>query len=77
GLGSGNDAAFLAWSDTRLADQETGAQDIFGARVTLSGAGVSWAPVLIALFVTLGVVGVALFVLAARRRRSAESPAEA
>ena len=77
GLGSGNDAAFLAWSDTRLADQETGAQDIFGARVTLSDAGISWVPVLIVLFVTLGLVGVALFVLAARRRRSAESPAEA
>lgn len=77
GLGSADDAAFLAWSDTRLADQETGAQDIFGARVSLSGDGISWLPVLIALSVALGLVGVGLFVLAARRRSGAGAPAEA
>ncbi|MDP9020962.1 MAG: hypothetical protein M3N25_09210, partial [Actinomycetota bacterium] len=67
GLGSADGAAFLAWSDTRLADQETGAQDIFGARIALSQGGISWAAILIALSVALGLVGLALLVMAARR----------
>ncbi len=67
GLGSADGGAFAAWSDTRLADQETGAQDIFGARVALSQGGISWAAILIALSVALGLVGLALLVMAARR----------
>lgn len=55
-----------AWSDTRLADRETGAQDIFGARVALSqGHLLGRHPH--RLSVALGLVGLALLVMAARR----------
>lgn len=38
-VGSADDAAFIAWSDTRLANRDTQAQDVFGAWVEVGDDG--------------------------------------
>jgi hypothetical protein len=68
-LAAGGEAAFLAWSDTRLADPATDAQDIFGAEANVSGPGSPWTQVVVFVSAALGLTGVAPL-LAARRRRS-------
>ena len=69
GLGSGEDGAYVAWSDTRLGNADTSAQDIFGA-VGESGDGESSARVVVlAVEIAVIVVGLVLLAIAARRRR--------
>lgn len=70
-LSSGERTAFVAWSDTRLGNNESAAQDIFGTQVDLSARGISWPLVVIILSVVLAIVGIGLLILAARRRSSA------
>ncbi len=76
GLGSSDEAAVVTWSDTRLANQGTAAQDIFGARVELSGGRSVWLQIVIALSVALALVGIGLLI-AARRRRSSSTASTA
>ncbi|HEX2046862.1 MAG TPA: sialidase family protein [Acidimicrobiales bacterium] len=70
-VGSADDGVFVAWSDTRLANADTQAQDIFGAWIEVEdgGGGVSSRALLIAAEVALIVAGVVLLVLVARNRR--------
>lgn len=72
-VGSSDKGVFVAWSDTRLANPDTQAQDIFGARVEVpdSGGGISGRAWLIAAEVALIVAGLALLVGVARRRGKA------
>ncbi|MFP5371541.1 MAG: sialidase family protein [Actinomycetes bacterium] len=70
GVASGDGAAVVAWSDTRLADAETAAQDVFAARVSLGPERSGWLAVLIAVSLVLAVAGVALLLVARRSRRS-------
>lgn len=75
GLGSGKDGAYVAWSDTRLGDADTGAQDIFGAVETIeegSSSSARW--LILGAEIVLIVAGVALLVTAAVRRRSGGGP---
>lgn len=68
-VGSADDAAFVAWSDTRRADEITAAQDLYGTAVVLDEGGASGGQIAIAaVAVILAVAGVAL--LAASRLRS-------
>lgn len=47
GLTSTDAGAYAAWTDTRLGDQNTGRQDVFGAEVDLGGGGLLSGPVLL------------------------------
>ncbi len=76
GLGSSDAATVVTWSDTRLANQGTAAQDIFGASVELSGGRSVWLQIVIALSVALALVGIGLLI-AARRRRSSSTASTA
>lgn len=67
-LGSGEEGAYVAWSDTRLADPTTDAQDVFGARVGLSSGGGPWLQIAIAVSVALGLIGAGLLLVTLRRR---------
>lgn len=70
-VGSAPDGVFVAWSDTRRADPDTQAQDIFGAAVDLSED--SSSTLTIGLLVAAGVlavVGLALGGMALARRRA-------
>ncbi|CAN5688159.1 hypothetical protein BH24ACT26_BH24ACT26_02470 [soil metagenome] len=80
GIGSADDMAYFAWSDTRLGNQDTSAQDIFGTAVTFpSGAdsalGLSGRSLLLGAELFLIGAGLALFigtaVIRARSRRGA------
>jgi hypothetical protein len=72
GLGSGRRHLYIAWSDTRLGNERTSAQDIFGARASVSsGGGISWRAVVIAAEVALLLVGIALLTGAVVLRRRA------
>ena len=68
GLGSGDDGAYVAWSDTRLGDADNSAQDIFGAVGESGDEGSSASWVVLAAEIALLVVGIALLAIAARRR---------
>lgn len=72
GLGSRDRSAFVAWSDTRLGDKGTAAQDIFGAQVDFSAKDAPWLRPVLVLSVALALVGIGLLVLAARRRNSSK-----
>ena len=72
-LASGDDHAYVAWSDTRLGNDDNGAQDIFGAALTLEDGGSSTRGLVIALEVLVGLVGVGLLAATALRRRGASS----
>ena len=72
GLGSGERQAYLAWSDTRLGNPDTSAQDIFGATASFSGGGgISGRGLLLAAELALIVAGVALLAGAVVLRRRA------
>ena len=69
GVGSSDRRAFVAWSDTRLGDTETSAQDIFGVPMDhRSPTSPGWW-LLIGAEVALALAGVGLL-LAVRRRRA-------
>lgn len=74
-VGSSNKGVFVAWSDTRLANLDTQAQDIFGARIVVSGddGGISGRTWLIVAEVVLIAAGLVLLVLVARRRKAVPS----
>lgn len=71
GLTSDEDGAFAAWTDTRLGNQNTGRQDVFGARIDHGGGGLRIGAVL--LVVGLVIVGTAL-IWSERRRAVAARP---
>lgn len=74
GLGSSDRRAFVAWSDTRLGNTNTSAQDIFGVPIDHgSPASLGWW-LLIGLEVALALAGVGLL-LAVRRRRAVDRAA--
>ncbi len=81
GLGSGQSHLYAAWSDTRLGNARTSAQDIFGARASVSsGGGISWRTLVLAAEIALVVGGVALLagaVVLRRRARRRPVPMEA
>lgn len=78
GVGSSDEAAIVTWSDTRLANPGTAAQDIYAARVALSDGRTVWLPIVISLSVALALAGIGLLVMARRRRSpSSASTAEA
>jgi hypothetical protein len=76
GLGSGRRHLFVAWSDTRLGNERTSAQDIFGARASISsGGGISWKTVVLAAEVILVIAGIGLLIGAlVLRRRARRQP---
>ena len=74
GLGSGQDGAYVAWSDTRLGNADNGAQDIFGAVEAPGDDGSSARVVVLVIEIVLIVAGVALLVTAAMRRRGGGGP---
>lgn len=69
GLASGREAAYVAWSDTRLGDADTSAQDIFGAVGEAGDSGVSARWLVLGAELVLLAVGIALLIAAAARRR--------
>lgn len=80
GIASADDKAFHAWSDTRLGNEDTSAQDIFGTAVTFpsdtdSTLGLSGGSLLLGAELFLIGAGLALFigtaVIRTRARRSA------
>lgn len=74
GLGSGEDGAYVAWSDTRLGNADDAAQDIFGA-VEAPGESASSARWLIlGAEIVLLTAGIALLATAAARRRGGGGP---
>jgi hypothetical protein len=72
-LASGEDHAYVAWSDTRLGNDDNGAQDIFGAALALEEGGSSTRALVVAAEVLVALVGVGLLAAAALRRRGASS----
>lgn len=72
-LASGEDHAFVAWSDTRLGDQDNGAQDIFGATMAMEEGGSSTRALVVAAEVLVALTGVGLLAAAALRRRGTSS----
>ncbi len=74
GLTSNDDGTYAAWTDTRLGNQDTGRQDVFGATVSL-GSGVRLS-VLVSGLVVLAVLGAAgVWLLRRRAVVSPEGPA--
>lgn len=71
GLASHDDGAFAAWTDTRLGDQNTGRQDVFGAVINLGGGGLRTGPVL--LVVALVIAGAVLIWFERRRAVAARA----
>lgn len=74
GLGSGQEGAYVAWSDTRLGNADNGAQDIFAAVEAPGGSGSSARWLILAVEIVLIVAGAALLVTAAMRRRGGGGP---
>ena len=71
GLDSTDDRAYAAWTDTRLGDENTGRQDVFGAPVTGLGAANPLGPVGLAVIAILALgVGVLASSLLRRSPRS-------
>ncbi|MGH9282858.1 MAG: hypothetical protein ACRD0S_07965, partial [Acidimicrobiales bacterium] len=68
-LGSGRAGAYVAWSDTRLGNADTSAQDIFGAvgQIGDDDSSVEW--IVLGAEIVLIVIGFGLLVAAAMRRR--------
>ncbi|HEX2064324.1 MAG TPA: hypothetical protein VHE80_07870, partial [Acidimicrobiales bacterium] len=70
GLGSGRRHMYVAWSDTRLGNELTSAQDIFGARADVSGGGgITWKTAVLVAEVALVLAGIGLLVGAVVLRR--------
>ncbi len=69
GLASGRERAYVAWSDTRLGDADTSAQDIFGAVGEAGGNGSSARWLVLGAELVLLAVGVGLLIAAAARRQ--------
>lgn len=77
GLGSGEDGAYVAWSDTRLGNTDNAAQDIFGAVGETGEDATSARWLVLAGEIVLILVGLALLVAAAARRRGAGDAGDA
>ena len=68
GLTSNDDGTYAAWTDTRLGNQDTGRQDVFGATISVSSGG--RLSVLFPVLAVLVLVGAAAFWLLRRRARA-------
>lgn len=68
GLTSNDDGTYAAWTDTRLGNQDTGRQDVFGATISVSSGG--RLSVLLPVLAVLVLVGALAFWLLRRRARA-------
>ena len=73
-LASGEEHAYVAWSDTRLGNPDSAAQDIFGAIAEVDEGGTSTRSLVIAAEIVLIVLGIGLLAATVLLRRRGDSP---